>query len=600
MPPTNSQVDPTALALSRAIRATEGGDYTNTSGDAGTSAGAYQWNNGKIPLQKGQVPANFKSAAQQFGLDPNDFSPTNQDHVAYMQIKHDLDSGLSQSSVSAKWNSGLTHGWEDHKGTTTINGKTISYDTPAYVAKVQHYYQNSAALPDNKGYNPHPFSTAAPGQFNFSGTAPAPETSPDNTSLGGQLTGRANDLSHAISDTTTGKINPVSGLLQGAGALAGGVGDVVNKGLELIPGVKQVENLLGQGVGSLMSTPTGQAVAQNIKDFSEKHPELSKDIGAGFNIITALPILRGLGAVGGVAMDGVSQALKGVAEKSANEGLTKVVSSTINGRKALQFNPNGVKTLVDERALPDVENGKYIIKDASENLDTKIHHIDTTELEPALDAGTTKGVSDRIPLEVYKKNAMAEAVANLKDPAPIEAAFKRIEAKYGDYLTAKQMNEAKRLVSHNITEAGYMSPTYSTDKIVRSTLQTAVEDWGKTSGNVDIQAINAKMRELLQAQKLLKYINGKPVKAGLLGEGIKIGAGAAGEALGSMTGVPLIGAYGAYKGTGLLEKAFAGHNLKTRILKSTGKDAVHPVGTAKKVKGLLGGAAAQKVGNARQ
>ncbi len=134
-------IDPTALALKRSIFKTEGGDYTNTSGDSGTSAGAGQWNNGKIPLKKGEIPANFKSDAQQFGLDPNDFSETAQDHIGYLKIKKDLDSGLTQSQIAAKWNSGLTHGWENHVGDVQINGKTVHYDTPSYVDKVKKYYE---------------------------------------------------------------------------------------------------------------------------------------------------------------------------------------------------------------------------------------------------------------------------------------------------------------------------------------------------------------------------------------------------------------------------------------------------------------------------
>lgn len=143
MQPTNTKpkVDPTALALSRSIRSAEGGDYNNINGDNGTSAGAYQFNNGKIPLKKGEIPANFKSWATELKLDPNDFSQTNQDHVAYERIKQKLDAGQSQSSIAAEWNSGLKTNWETHKGDTTINGKTINYDTPAYVAKVQKYYQ---------------------------------------------------------------------------------------------------------------------------------------------------------------------------------------------------------------------------------------------------------------------------------------------------------------------------------------------------------------------------------------------------------------------------------------------------------------------------
>lgn len=141
MPPDQTTIDPTALALSRAIRQAEGGDYKNTGGDNGTSAGAYQWNNGKLPIKAGDTPANFKSAALRHGLNPDDFSEENQDHVAYEEINHDLKNGLTQSQIAAKWNSGLTQGWENHRGPVTINGKTIHYDTPAYVDKVKKFYQ---------------------------------------------------------------------------------------------------------------------------------------------------------------------------------------------------------------------------------------------------------------------------------------------------------------------------------------------------------------------------------------------------------------------------------------------------------------------------
>ena len=136
----NEQIDQTALNLSRSIRKAEGGDYENRTGDAGTSAGAYQFNNGKIPLKKGEIPSNFKSWAQEEGLDPNDFSQTNQDHVVYSRIKKKLDARQAPSSIAAEWNSGLAKGWENHKGSTIINGKKIDYDTPAYVDKVKNEY----------------------------------------------------------------------------------------------------------------------------------------------------------------------------------------------------------------------------------------------------------------------------------------------------------------------------------------------------------------------------------------------------------------------------------------------------------------------------
>ena len=91
--PTNTpstdttQFDPAVVALMHGMKMQEGGgkiDY-NAIGDKGTAAGAGQWSNqpnGKpVPLAKGAIPSNFTNAAKQYGFDPTDFSPENQNKV---------------------------------------------------------------------------------------------------------------------------------------------------------------------------------------------------------------------------------------------------------------------------------------------------------------------------------------------------------------------------------------------------------------------------------------------------------------------------------------------------------------------------------------
>lgn len=125
--PGTNQIDPTALQLSRAIRQAEtNGNYT-LNGKSGEK-GAYQW-----------MPGNFESAAKKYGLDPSDFSQTNQDHVAYMQIKEQLDAGHSQSEVASWWNSGKY----DPTGNVGVNKQGVAYNTPGYVDKVKQYYSQS-------------------------------------------------------------------------------------------------------------------------------------------------------------------------------------------------------------------------------------------------------------------------------------------------------------------------------------------------------------------------------------------------------------------------------------------------------------------------
>lgn len=131
-------VDRGALNLARSIALAESDDGSgkpnyNAVGDAGTSKGAYQWQ-----------PGNFENSAKQYGLNPADFSPENQDKVAYAEVKSMKDAGYSPEQIAAAHNAGKgslkNDAWKTNVGTTTINGKKINYDTPSYVNKVNNYY----------------------------------------------------------------------------------------------------------------------------------------------------------------------------------------------------------------------------------------------------------------------------------------------------------------------------------------------------------------------------------------------------------------------------------------------------------------------------
>ncbi len=136
MDANGNPTDQSLVHLAMSIKGEEsGGDYTK-SGDAGTSLGAYQWNNGSTPIQKGQLPANFVAGAKQFGLDPTDFSQENQNKVAYLQMAQMKDKGLQPYEIASSWNSGSPDNWQNHSGTATINGQQVKYDTPTYVKNV--------------------------------------------------------------------------------------------------------------------------------------------------------------------------------------------------------------------------------------------------------------------------------------------------------------------------------------------------------------------------------------------------------------------------------------------------------------------------------
>lgn len=401
--------------------------------------------------------------------------------------------------------------------------------------------------------------------------------------LGGALGARLKDISSAITDTSwnpfgenQGKQNLISGVLQTAGGIAGGLGDVVNSAIENTPivggVVKSLENKLGSGITSYLSSESGKNILDGLATFTKEHPELSKDIGAGVNILSAIPILKGIGIAQGLVLDAGSSAIKSIAEKSVSEGLKKIVSSTKTGIKDLARNPEAINTMIKERALPEIVDGKYSTKDAFNTLKTGIDDIED-ELQNVLSQGNTGKVASQVSLEEYKKKALQNAVDELKDEVPIENYFNRLKKKYGDYPTIQQLNEAKRLVSRNITEAGFNSATQSTDKIVRSILQQSVEDGAKMLGLDDVSIINQKMANLIKSQDLLGHIEGKNVKLGLVGNAMQTGSTAAGAGLGAISGFsPEVSAYFGNKIGKNIGKGISGGYLN--VLRRTGKNAV--------------------------
>ena len=277
------QIDPTALNLSRAIRSVEGGDYNNTSGDAGTSKGAYQWQ-----------PGNFEAAAKQYGLDPNDFSPTNQDHVAYEQIAEQLKQGKTQSQVASWWNSGK-YDPTDNVGDRVINGKTIHFDTPAYVAKVQKAYE---ALSNNTGYTPPPAPGQAQAPTHTADIGYAPPTPPTPIQQIAPEQETSND------DSLWGKIKsfaedalPIAGSIVGGigGALAGGT--IASPSVLGIPAAAYAGGVAGSGLGAA----GGEALKEKLQGKNINGVDVATQgvLGAGSEAIGA-PVVAGAGKLLGV------------------------------------------------------------------------------------------------------------------------------------------------------------------------------------------------------------------------------------------------------------------------------------------------------------
>lgn len=153
-----TQVDPSIVALMHGLKQNESpnGDY-NAIGDQGTAAGIGQWSNevNGVPqkLQSGQIPVNFAGDAKQFGLDPNDFSPANQNKVMYAVLAQDKKDGLTPEQALSKWNSGDPNKYASADAASST-GPVGAYDVAAYVkrgmaAAQQYASQNASQTPQN-------------------------------------------------------------------------------------------------------------------------------------------------------------------------------------------------------------------------------------------------------------------------------------------------------------------------------------------------------------------------------------------------------------------------------------------------------------------
>lgn len=580
-------LDPQAVNLAKAIRQTEsGGDFT-AKGKSG-EYGAYQF-----------TQPTWETYSKKYGVNVplEQATPEQQNEVAYKQIKEWKDQGYNVGQIASMWNAGDSKPDAYIEGNKGVNKYGAKYDTKAYAKSVAEAYQTLKRGGQVYADPNNPSSTA-----NKTPLQPLDYKQPEPT-LKEDLSKRGQDISTAIASLVGGKDKTdqtrVSGLLQTVGGIAGGFNDVISKIIEKTPVVGHfvagLEDVIGAGAKAFFNTKTGESVAKHLSEFSEKNPELSKDIGAGVNIITAIPILKGLGAVKNVALDASASVLKNTAEKSMTKDITEIASRTIKGKNLMARNPDAVSTIINERAIPDIVNGKLQTKEAYNKLGAEISRIENMEYQPALEKAKNSGIqTSYVSLEQVKNRAIKMAEDELENTKPIIEYFKRIEKKYGEFPDISDLNKAKRTVARKISQNKFMSPTYNTDKVVRNSLQEAVEKGAEAIGMPNINAINQKMSNLFKAQDLLKAIDNKPIKTGITGNVVKNTATAGGEALGNLTGIPFAGAMVGRAVGGNVGKKLTGGI--PGILKRTGKDAerISRKELAKKLGLLFGGVATNR------
>jgi len=230
----------------------------------------------------------------------------------------------------------------------------------------------------------------------------------EEPSLVSQLGGRAKTASSALSDLgdqlsgKPGSQNWWSDLLHVGGSVAGGIGDLINAGVNLIPGVKGAEDWVGGQIGKLADTKIGQSVVSSIKEFQQSHPEMAQDIGDIGNIATLIPMFKGIGIVTDSVL---GNTLKNVAVNGVKRTLEDVTGETVD--KAL------VKTIL-ENDLLDVGKskvgssaGKTILKVAPDyNIESATFGKNAEAVDKLLKAVDGKPYSYGKVMNTVEKNAV--------------------------------------------------------------------------------------------------------------------------------------------------------------------------------------------------
>lgn len=251
-----TQLDPSVVKVMKSIATVESGTSTginyNAVGDKGASMGAFQWNNGKTAVPKGQLPANFVAAAKANGLDPTDFSPANQNKVAYAQIAAYKAKGLTPNSIDALWNGASPD---------PSNPGQYVHNDPTRLAKFQDALSGALKSPAPV-VAPTASQTADQASSQASGAFFPAVTGDSPLAAGLKTLGNLPSSAFSFAKGVLNSINPVQiastiGQIPGAfssavSANGGDVGKTILSAAEAAPG-EAYKALVPQGVRSLIA-----------------------------------------------------------------------------------------------------------------------------------------------------------------------------------------------------------------------------------------------------------------------------------------------------------------------------------------------------------
>lgn len=538
--PTTTQLDPTIVNLTKAIRQTETGGDFHASGKSG-EYGAYQF-----------TEPTWVGLSKKYGINTSlrDATPDQQNEAAYKQIAEWKSQGKNVGQIASMWNAGegepdaYTGTFRSGKAATGVNSYGVHYDVPSYARSVATAYQklktggNVSADPNNPSStaNTTPTETPTGGPDTYGASFQASEN--DNPlqaglkSLGNVPSSLLN-LGKSLFSAISHPINTIKGI---GNAFAGGI----EEGYNALVGEEGAHNTqtetfdalkgaLNDRYGSLKNaqrTATNDPIGFGADVFSileggagilgktEELGNLVSKVGGpvvdvGEKVLTAPAKLgaKVLGQSTGVGSEAVKTAFNAGAEGGeANQAFTEALRGNTTPEDLVDKARGALGEVVDTRRA----NYKEMLGSLKSDTST----IDTSSLKTQLDKSLdsfniTRGEDGKLdfsestmvnPSDQSKVEAITKDIENWKNNTPegIDTLKQRLSNYYEPGSRIGAFSEGLRSTARNLIEK---TPGYSDAMKNYSEMSDTIKDIKQSLSLGDKAAVETSFNKLKNSLK---------------------------------------------------------------------------------------------------
>ncbi len=399
---TQPQLDPSVVALTKAIGTSESGGNYNAKGKSG-EYGAYQYTKPTWEADSQKYLGSVVPLEQA--------TPAQQDEVAYKKVEDLGKQGYKPSQVASIWNSGKPD-WEGNVGT---NKYGVKYDTPAYVKSVGAAYDKILG----------------------GGSANQDPNNPSATVGQPTSTGRKTFVESLPSAAQTGANDPTQFQGSGLGATLG------NALINIVPGAKTLGKYFGTSFGGDY-TKAKDIVSgtNNYANYDKTIPSPSQVAGAtagflgtteGVDVADTLTKLLSLGQELGahqqVQFQDVATATTSGTAATVGLGGGALVGA---GRTTALESPE-ITQILKQALNPGQDLSTLTRESAIKRLTAKLATMSTSEVGGTLEQQILKAIQELNPTLIEKQSAIKELIKGGISLAKLEI-FRRLLGDTGGAL----------------------------------------------------------------------------------------------------------------------------------------------------------------------